>query len=76
MSGSDEWSTKASALVRHALPVNMVPTVTRNILVDAIADGMASAYVAGRQDAATSLENWLVKFSDNLKKAKGDLGDE
>ena len=76
MTGNDEWSTKAASLVRHALPVNMVPTVTRNILVDAIADGMASAYCLGRQDAATSLENWLVKFSGNLKKAKGDLGDE
>lgn len=76
MTGNDEWSTKASALVRHALPVNMVPTVTRNILVDAIADSLASAYCLGRQDAATSLENWLAKFSDNLRKAKGDLGDE
>ena len=76
MTGNDEWSTKAAALVRHALPVNVVPTVTRNILVDAIANSLASAYCSGRHDAVTSLEMWLVKFTANLQKAKGDLGDE
>ena len=76
MTGNDEWSMKASAVVRHSIPANTIPQVCKNNLVDRIADAMANAYALGRQDAATALENWLVKFTANLQKAKVDLGDE
>ena len=76
MIGSDEWSTKASSIVRHAVPVNTIPQVCKNNLVDRIADAMAHAYSLGKHDTVTSLETWLAKFTANLQKAKGDLGDE